>query len=233
MSEIAVINKSSMDDEDVAFAAAACDIQLREHLCPRWEGVSYTPVRWYSSERDLPVVSDLCRLMTIVDKFPGDGVDGAVAYHSFDGFSAYGYVLAGPGMASRLSHECVEEACDPTADRWVKMPDGRYTAFEVADPVEADEYPVATTVMGVTRPELVSNFVLPAWFGIAQGPPFDYLGLLTEAWELRPQSYMVVRDAAGEVSDVWADQYDPHSAAATRAGKVSNPFGRSHRRGLR
>lgn len=232
MSEIAVLNRSSMDDEDVAFAVEACDIQLREHLCPRWEGVLYTPLRFYSSERDLPVVSDLARLMTIVDQL--DGPPGAVAYHTFDGLSAYGYVLGGPGMASRLSHECTEEACDPTADRWVKMPDSRYVAFEVADPVEADEYPISVTILGVTRQVMVSNFVLPAWFGIAKGPPFDYLGLCTEAFELRPQSYMVVREGVnGDVTDVWGDQHDPHSAAATRAGKVSNPYGRSRRRGLR
>ena len=220
-----------MDDEDVAFAVEACDIQLREHLCPKWEGVQYTPVRFYTNPRNLPVVADVCRLMTIVDHFDVGG--GAVAYHTFDGTSAYGFVLGGDGMASRLSHECVEEICDSTADRWVKMPDGRYVAFEVADPVEADEYPIQATVMRKTRPVLVSNFVLPAWFGIAKGPPFDYLGLCVEEFELRPQSYMVVRDQNGDETDIWGDQYDPAAAAATRARKLSNRTSRSYRRGLR
>jgi hypothetical protein len=230
MSEIAVINSSSMDDVDVEFAVEACDIQLREHLCPKWQGVSYTPVRFYASGKDLPVLEDICRLMVISDTLDVSG--GAVAYHTCDPLIR-GVVLAGDGMASRLSHECLEEAVDPTADKWIKMPDGKEVAFEVADPVEADEYPIPVTILGQTRQVVVSNFVLPSWFDTGAVAPFDYLGLLTEAFTLRPQSYMVVADADGTTNDIWGDQVDPMAAAATRARKVLNSGSRTYRRGLR
>lgn len=227
MSEIAVLNKSILDDADVAFAVAACDIQLREHFVPLWAGSEYTPVRFYSSEGDLPVLSDIARLMVLSGTL---GVSGALGYHTMDPLIR-GVVLADAGFSVTLSHECLEMAADPTADRWVTMPDGRRIAVEVCDPVEADTYAIPVTILGETRNVRVSNFVTPAWFETENptGLPLDYLGTKTlPPFGMTPGGYVVVMDQQGNTDDIWGRRDE-----ARRARKLFNPTSRTYRRGAR
>jgi hypothetical protein len=223
MSEIAVLNASKLDDGDVAFAVEACDIQLREHVCPVWLGLEYTPVRFYASPKDLPVVGDICRLMVLSDTLD---VPGALGYHTMDPL-VRGVVLAGAGFEATLSHECIEELGDPTADAWVPMPDGRRVALELCDPVEGDSYELAATLLGATRTVLVSSFVYPAWFGTGAGK-LDHMDRAPAPFTLAGGGYMIVLDGDGQVHDVWAA-----SAPARRARKVLNSTSRSYRRGVR
>jgi hypothetical protein len=51
---IAVLNRSRLDDADVAFFTAGVDAQLREDFVPAWEGVDYTPVTFFASAMICP-----------------------------------------------------------------------------------------------------------------------------------------------------------------------------------
>jgi hypothetical protein len=218
MSEICVLNRSSLPDADVAFMSEACDVQLREHFLPVWPGLEYTPVRFVATETDLPVVSDIARLMVVADTIDIDGVAG---YHQFVGVPR-GVVLAqGKQTSVTLSHECLEMAADPTCTEWVDMPDGRRCAKEVADPCQAQSYEVEVTILGETRRVGVSEFVPPSWFTI--GAP--------GAFQLKPGGYMIVRERSGNVHDVWASTATADQSFV-RARKVWNSTSRTSRRGV-
>jgi len=229
MSEIAVLNRSGLDDAAVAYAAAACDLQLRRDFLSLWPGVAYTPVRFYASATDLPVASDLARLMIVSDTIDLPNVLG---YHEF-GPLVRGVVLAqGDQTSVTLSHECLEMAADPLLSNWARRNDGKYVAVEIADPVEADSYAIDVTILGETRSIRVSNFVTPAWFEPSLPGPYDFGGSLSAAFELAPGGYCVVRDSNGSVTDEWGRAGHP-TALARRFRKRWNGTSRTYRRGVR
>lgn len=200
---------------------AACDAQVME--CAAAWNIDPTPVVFYAHAANLPRSN--CRIMDIVDDLDEPG---ALGYHTDDAGVIYGRVLAQDPDATSvtLSHECLEELCDPTADKWVKMPDGRDVALEVGDPVEGDSYEFQATVARETRPIRLSNYALPAWFGAAPNGPFDRLQLLTAPFTMTAGGYMVVRDATGDVENVFAKTrrvgrvHGGEGAAATLAQKL-------------
>lgn len=199
--QIAIVNKSrSIPDDVLAYAAKACDQQVIE--CAAAWGVSPTPVAWYRSEANLPARD--VRIMAIVDDIDAPG---ALGYHDFDLGVVYGRVLAQgiAGTSVTLSHECLEELLDPTCDRWMPMPDGRSVALEVCDPVEADTYDVDVEILD-SNPQKVtlSNYILPKWFEPAERGAFDRLGLLARPFAMTEGGYMIVRDRAGNESNVFA-----------------------------
>lgn len=233
MSVIAVLNRSSLPDDDVAFAAAACDIQLRDHFLPLWPHLSYTPVQFFASEKDLPLASDLARLMVVSDTIDLDGVLG---YHSADPL-VRGIVLSQGSahlMCPTLSHEVLEMAADPMVTLWRKRPDGVYVALEVCDPCQAVTYPIMVNIFGDMRTMFVSDFVTPAWFGDDTAGRMTYwTGGISKPWELAPGGYVICRDGNnGRVYNEFAAP-DPAAWATTRARKVLNSTSRSYRRGLR
>jgi len=235
VSEIAVINRSRLSDTEVAFMTAGCDLQLREHFLPLWEGVEYTPIRFYSNEKDLPLVSDLVRLMVIADVIDEPG---ALGYHTMDPM-IHGIVLAQSdgSTSSILSHEILEMAVDPPASRWTMMPDGRYVAEEICDPVEADYYLIDVEIFGDKKPVLVSDFVTPAWFLKTGLGPYSYLDRAPAPFMLAPGGYMIVREGHN-IYDVWAAKPDASvntvtQSAITRARKVWSRTSRLRARGVR
>jgi len=228
MSEISVLNRSDLDDADVAFAAAACDLQLREHLVPAWPGVEYLPVRFYADAKDLPVAEDICRLMVISQTID---VPGLLGYHNLDPL-VRGVVLAqGSATSVTLSHECLEMAADPLVDQWRTRPGGSMVALEVCDPVEADSYEVAVSILGETRAVAVSNFVTPAWFDERVMLMFDQMRRVSAPFALSAGGYCVVRDAKGNVSDIWGRS--DAAAIVRKLRKRWNSTSRSYRRGVR
>jgi hypothetical protein len=199
-SQIGIINKSRTIPGDVlAFAAKACDAQVIE--CAAAWGVSPTPVAFYAREEGLPARD--VRIMAIVDDIDAPG---ALGYHDDALGVIYGRVLAqGPiDTATTLSHECLEELVDPTCDKWMPMPDGRSVALEVCDAVEADTYDVPTEIMGETRSVRLSNFVLPKWFDPAERGGFDRMGILGRPFSMSDGGYLIVRDRAGNESNIFA-----------------------------
>lgn len=214
MPTICLVNASKLDDATIAFAAAAVDAQLREDFLPAWLGVDYTPVSFYANAKDLPTAEGIARLMIVKDEIDQPG---ALGYHAFADVP-YSVILAeGEQTSVTISHEALEMTADPNADRWVKMPDGREVAVEVADPVEAMTYTKATTILGETRQVPVSAFVGPAWF-----QPSD-----PGAFQLSPGGYMIVLGTDGKTVDVFGKD-----AAAERIyARLANPTSRMRRRG--
>lgn len=226
VAEIAVLNRSRLDDEIAAFACAAVDIQARRDYLPLWPGFRYHPMRFYKTERDLPVVADLARLIVLSDTID---IPGVLGYHTMDPLIR-GVVLAqGTDTIETLSHEAREMDTNPTCTQWRPMPDGRHVAYENADPVQRDRYPIEVEILGRRRTMFVSNFVTPQWFGERGDGSrrVDFMNLLAGPFTLRPGGYMIVREGS-RVYDVSA-QLDP----MIRARKVLNSTSRSYRLGLR
>jgi hypothetical protein len=222
---IAVVNRSKARDADVVFWAAACDLQARQ-CAAAWD-VPYVPVIACALGRAGDLSANV-RVMTIDDSLD---VSGALGYHTDVGGVIYGRVLyQGPDTSITLSHEVLEETVDPDCSQWAPgYPSGGQVAKEVSDPVEGDSYALPAVVAGETRQVLVSNYVLPAWFGGASGP-YDIMGRLSAPWTMTAGGYMVVDDSSGEHS-----VFARHLAAARVVGnpglsRIQNPYSRTLRR---
>lgn len=227
MPVIAVINKSKLDDADVDAFSTAVDAQLRDDFIPKWEGLDYTPVTFFSNESNLPVASGIARLMIIADTLD---VEGASGYHDFQGVPRSIILADGEKTSVTMSHEALEMTADPNADKWVPMVaastmviGGKNVALEVADPVEGDTYRKKVSVLGVPRQVNVSNFVLPSWFQPISPGPWDFLGTTLNSQQCSPGGYLIIEDSTGKVTDVFA-------FAGKRNLKMVNSTSRLYRR---
>lgn len=207
--QIAFINKSIRFPRDefdtaLAYAAKACDEQLME--CASLWGVARTPVAFYAKEQGLPARD--VRIMAFVDDID---VPGAEGYHDFTLGIVYARVLARSiaSVAVTASHECLEELIDPFCNLWVDMGGGRQTAKEVSDGVQGDIYTKQVAILGRSREVPLSNFLLPKWFEPAAQGGFDFLGNRTAPFTMSPGGYMIVRDARGNVDDIFARRARP------------------------
>jgi len=173
---------------DIQEIAAALQRQVREDFAPWWgagelavvHGVTISVAgEWRLELRKVPTI------------------EGALGYHdeTEDGCPIL-YVFPelcledGSEWSSCASHEILEALADPYLRRLVQLDDGRIAALEACDQVEADTYKID----GVT----VSNFNLPTNFEPPkdlEGVTFDYLGLQTKPFEVRPGGYAQVYDA--------------------------------------
>lgn len=130
--------------------------QVAEHFGPVW-GVAATVHRVHHVH-DVPTGGVLAVVQQRID------VDGALAYHTVEGGRPEIVVsreLAeqyGSTLGECLSHEVLECLADPQCDAVVSAPDGRQWVREVCDPVQSGSYEID----GIR----VSDFVLPAWFGL-------------------------------------------------------------------
>lgn len=200
--------------------ASAVAVQLARDVAPAW-GLSVPRVdtRVYEAIGDVP--SDALPIILL----PDSDLAGYLGYH---GETASGLVYArvftrGQALADvsrAISHEAVEALVDPSCNRWVEGPGGAMFALEVADPVEADGYPIDLGGLTVH----VSDFVLPAWFDPATpaDAPTDHLGLVKGAWQIRPNGYALLLGRCGEVGTM------PRDAAGTPAKR--HPAARTARR---
>jgi hypothetical protein len=199
-----VCQSSTINPVDLAFIVQAWDAQSKE-FCAAW-GIPYIPVVLYSPPPADQVGTGEVRLMTIEDTLD---VDGALGYHTDELGDIFARILA-ENNADSGSHECCEESLDPTVDVWKPIGDGREIAFEACDPVEGDSYSQDATIGegpdAETRQVPVTNYVLPSYFDPNGKAPFDRMGKLTAPFTMDDGGYMVVRDAAGNESDVFAGQ---------------------------
>lgn len=228
--QIAFINKSTrLGDDVLAYAAAAIDEQLVE--IARFWGIEPTPVAFYAREGDLPAKQ--VRIMAFVDTID---VPGAEGYHDFDLGVVYSRVLVGDlaSVSVTASHEAAEEMLDPYCDQWVDMGGGRQTAKELCDAVQGDVYTRSVSVIKKSRDVPLSNFLLPKWFDPAASGKFDYKGNLRAPFTMSPGGYMIVRDASGNVDDIFARRGRPRfggdDARLTFARKQENGETRLARR---
>lgn len=184
---IAVTNQSTiLSDEDVAAAVAALQHQVTYHFEPHWnEGASllFEPA----------VHPDTWNVVILDDSDQA----GALGYHDFDPGHPVAKVFAktdqhyGLSWTVTASHEVLEMLADPDVSRAYQTGNARFHALEVGDPVEADADGYA--INGV----LVSDFILPAWFGQGEAGPVDYCRRLSEPLSLRPGGYASVWQGGG------------------------------------
>jgi hypothetical protein len=148
-------------------------------------------VFFYSRRQDIPREEGM--LIAVVDD---DGDDEAAGYHNLLG----GVVDMGQSRfpSRTLDHEALEILRNWRLDEWAPGPGGRRYAMELADPVQRDSYEVEVTILDETRRVVLSNWVTPAWFGLASGP-VDYLGRLTDPFSLAPGGYAIAQEADGEI----------------------------------
>lgn len=168
-----------------------------------------------------------CIAAAIKDKAPAD--DGIQADHFLneDGASEIevfvepilkngGSVLEGPNAVSiALSHEIFEYDEDPFTNKWIDT-QGLLTDHhgkiwkevcdENCDPVEDGFYPVDVGGIKVD----VSNFILPDWLNPnVKSAKRDFLGVLPfeKCFAMSENGYLIVRDRAGQETDVFAATY--------------------------
>jgi hypothetical protein len=174
---IAVLNESTLiGDSEVALFAEACSMQLSRDVAPAW-GLPPVPVEFFSDERAVPGGWDTVSLFDTPDHAQDLG------FHSvtMDGRPLLGIYVAPyldhglrlSAISVVLSHQTIESFADPAFEYWASQDRDTLVARELCDPVEDDAwaYTIATSKGNV----LVSDFVLPSWFGQSSSDrPFDY-----------------------------------------------------------
>lgn len=137
---------------------------------------------------------------------------GALAYHDL---TPNGHPMAKVFVKTLLdakmsvsagaSHEMCEMAVDPWLNMAFQDPMGRFWAGEIADPVQDDSY----GYMG-SKGVLVSDFVLPAWFGHEYSDgPFDFRGKIMKPFEVMAGGYAQVFDPNVGWQQIYGSQVNP------------------------
>lgn len=219
------------DERTLAFWCAAIDAQAQE-FAAAWS-VPYTPVVFYSSDvltklGDGPELDKFVadsRLLTIQ---PSLDVQGALGYHDDIAGVIFARVMwQGDATSVTISHEALEEMGDPTCDQYEDMGNGKAQALEACDRVEGDVYAQAGIIDTDSLDVQVSNYLLAAAFSPGSSGPWDRLGKLT-AWDgMTEGGYMIVRDANGNETQVFARA---DAGRINLARKLEKPRGRLARR---
>jgi len=214
--QIAVINASRrLKNVEVAFMVQACAEQALQ--CADAWGVAPIAVAFYSSTVGLPAAD--CMICEIVDDLDQPG---ALGYHTDAAGVIYLRVLAqGFDTSVTLSHEVLETLIDPTCAGWRARGDGSQVALEGCDPVEGDVYGAPAEVLGETRTVQLSNYVLPAWFDrtLPTGSVVDAMHTASGPFAMTAGGYMIVTDAAGNETEVFARIRSAGLAGLATAGK--------------
>lgn len=187
--------------------AAALETQLYRDYAPAWQS-NGVPVTVYATFDEIP--ADTSPLLI----FDTSGQARDLGWHSVDAkgkahgrafwlpiLKHGGDLLKGAmSLSATLSHEVLEMVGNPYVNFWCDVGDGSQEALELCDRVEGDAYDID----GIS----VSNFLTPRAFRNGEGP-YDFLGLLTEPFEVREGGYAIRRGQDGEVYDVWSRHYLP------------------------
>lgn len=188
-----ILTGKLVNDRDVAFACEAVRRQLQDHAAPAW-GMPPPGVFVYSLDAFVPAKEGA--IVVVADS---DGNPDTAGYHSVLGDVPWGIVDSSQSESfSRvLSHECLEIWANAYLDRWAPGPDGLRYAMELCDPVQEDGYEVDAELFGERRTVEVSDFVVPAWFGIGdgyeRGESTDYAKKLYGMWELDKGGYAIAQ----------------------------------------
>lgn len=237
MISFVLVNEGTVEDE--AFGgpltpeilqtiADACLAQLNGEFSKAWGGGYAVRIdtRGNVREGECPVI--------IQDKLD---VPAAAGYHDLDTSGAPAAYIArtcassltkGSGSLSvTISHELLEAAGDPCANRWVDRGDGTEEAIEVADRVEDVAYEAPNGVA-------VSDFLLPSAFDPLAERPFSFRDSIAHPFDMTPGGYALVRSVGTD-----EHQATPGHARlvgnppARRASKAHHPSSRVYRRGVR
>lgn len=230
---IAFTNKTTrLRDYDVALCAWACNWQNLRDVAPAWG-------RLPRLTKFFPKGSIIPPTAWEIAFFDDASQAGTLGFHSVTPAGLpYGRVFVSPVLDSGgtlfvgenscsavASHEDAETFCDEAINIWADGPNNQDYALEVGDPVEADSYPMTYGNISVS----VSNFVTLAWFDqtLLAGSKFDYMGLCTAPFEIRPNGYQIVR-SNGQSSQLTA-RGTPNMARHDASHPASRSFKRLHR----
>lgn len=170
MVNISVINESTvMSNAAIQAMISSFQTQWNRDLAPVWD-LEESMFTWTAKENPVPKTS--WWLVFLDDSDQAD----ALAYHDVTDTGlpiSKVFVKTIEEDQSSVSvgatHEICEMAVDPTINLAAQDNKGTFWAYEVADPVEADQY--GYDINGV----LVTDFVTPAWFGYKSSTgPFDF-----------------------------------------------------------
>jgi hypothetical protein len=182
---MAVINKSTVPmGVDFDKLIAAMQEYLTMHVAPVW-GNSVT----------LAKASDFIKGSWAMVFYDDADVAGALAYHDLtpDGLPLSKVFVRTclrykESVSVAASHELVESVVDPSVNMMTVGFDQRSCyAYESADPVESESFPVQGIPM--------SDFVYPSYFETfhaANSVKFDHLSKVTAPFQLLPGGYQIV-----------------------------------------
>lgn len=238
-SHIALLRSTErVTDSDAKTIARICASQLWWHVAPAWERTPWT-LAYYEHPTEVPTTAFRLWILNRPDEA------GALGYHYLDPFGhpyakafvdpilqAGGGILDGVAgsLLQTVSHEVCEIFGDPYCNQWVELPDGRETAEELSDAVEGDGYILRLASDGAKGQ--VSNFLRPNWFQIGSSGPWDWIGTVPGPFQMSRGGYLIVRDPAGRVKNVWGDRVPswrrelkehPASRTARRLSSAANP----------
>lgn len=220
---IGVTNSSTLvSDEDAYAMTLLVNYQLRYQAAPAFDRLP-PEIHYFPDPSAVPAGTFVVGILDDSDQA------GALGYHEL----GFGRVFAQPvlsngggvfsgdvSVSSVLSHETLESFGDVYANLWGDTGDNSARAYELGDPVESDSYAVTvTSLSGQQVSGMVSNFVLPSWFDPDGEKPYDYLGLLTAPFQVRPDGYVITM-TDGNVTEQWGERY-PDWRKATKAGPGS------------
>lgn len=198
-----------VDPRTAEFWCAALDAQSQE-FAAAW-GIPYVPVQLFDSDVLLAFGQDDAalarfvadtRLMTVQASLD---VPNALGFHDDVAGVIFARVMfQGDDTPITMSHEKCEEDGDPTCDLYVAMGNGKEQAKEASDRVEGDSYDQVATIDGDTMTVKLSNFLLPSAFVPNSTGPWDRMGKLTTWDGLTSGGYEIVRDQAGNETQVYA-----------------------------
>lgn len=202
---IAVVSRSTVSLITQAWldhVVAAMQVQMERDFLPAWRGVGGLPTEVVFGV--VPLGDTPPPRTPSITLFDHSDQVGAIGYHldadrvPASRVFAADDLAAGVQPSSTLSHEACEMVADPLTSWLVRIGAGldpnRYSV-EVCDPVESDSdgYLIGDV--------LVSNFVLPSYFGLGGRPlqpPFDHLGNLRGPCPTRaPGGYQAFLNPAG------------------------------------
>jgi hypothetical protein len=179
MITIAVINESAISDAEIQKMLPAFETQWNRDLRPAW---SLQESKFVLVGKADQVPGGAWWLVWLNDSDQAD----ALAYHDLtdEGLPlSKVFVRTIQGDNASLSvaatHELCEMAIDPTLNLAAQDQAGTFWAYEIADPVQNDQY--AYEIDGV----MVTNFLLPSWFGFKSAKaPFDFKHHCTDAFQV-------------------------------------------------
>jgi hypothetical protein len=192
MIQIVVFNDSTVvTDAAIQAMIPALVTQWNRDLAPAW-GLEAMEMPFIAKGAPIPAGAWQCYFLDDAD------TQGALADHSV---TAGGLPLLkifckptiadGASLSVAASHEMCEAAVDPGINMAAQDLTGRFVAYENCDPTEDDRY--GYEIDGV----LVSDFVLPSWFGYENSAaPFDFMKHCTAPFQVLAAGYMQYFDPA-------------------------------------
>lgn len=190
-----VLSGKLAGNREVAFAVEAVRTQLQQQVAPAW-GMPSPGVFFYDENQFTPASEGA--VIAIVDD---DGDDTAAGLHSYFADVPFGVVdLHQSAIFSRtLSHECLELWANAFLDRWVQGPNDLEYAVELCDPCQRQDYTIPVELFGEIQNVVVSDFVTPRWFGMAETlQKCSYNGSITEPFKLAFGGYAIAKTDRGE-----------------------------------